>query len=105
MKKRYTRFNQTVPLILAALLFAALIWLLWTYVPRAAVRYGILAVCIGIFLLAELWVLVWRRQISRFADEVCGTLDAAIAGREPDTSGLYEDSPDGKSPGKAETVL
>lgn len=100
MKKRYTRFNQTAPLILAGLLFAALIWLLWTYVPRAAVRYGILAVCIGIFLLAELWVLVWRRQISRFADEVCGTLDAAIAGREPDTSGLYEDSLTAKVQGK-----
>ena len=52
MKKRYTRFDQTVPLILAGLLFAVLIWLLWTYVPRAAVRHGILAVCIGIFLLA-----------------------------------------------------
>ena len=44
-------------------LTAALIWILWEYVPAASVRYGILAVCAGILLLAGSWAALQRHQI------------------------------------------
>lgn len=73
-------------------LTAALIWILWEYVPAASVRYGILAVCAGILLLAGSWAALQRHQIVRFADDICETVDAAIAGREPEILRPYDDS-------------
>lgn len=32
-------------LLLSVLLFAALVWGIWRYVPRTAVRIGLLALC------------------------------------------------------------
>lgn len=100
MKKRYSGFWYTLPAFLAVSLFALLFWMLWRDVPRAAVRYGILAVCLGIFLAAGLWVFLWRQQICQFADDVCETLDAAIAGRNPENFNPYEDSLTAKVQGK-----
>lgn len=80
------------PGLTASGLTAALIWILWEYVPRASVRYGILAVCIGIFLLVGSWAALQRRQIVRFADDICETVDAAIAGRQPEILRPYDDS-------------
>ncbi|MDE6926029.1 MAG: HAMP domain-containing histidine kinase [Acetatifactor sp.] len=88
-------------LVLAAVgLTAALIRMLWEYVPRASVRYGILAVCAGIFLLAGLWAALQRYQIGQFADDVCETLDTAIGGRQPENFRPYEDSMTAKVQGK-----
>ena len=70
----------------------SLLWLLWAFVPKAAVRYGILALCAGFFLLAGLWVLLQRRQTVRFADELCQTLDAILSGHQPQTDHIYDDS-------------
>ena len=81
-----------IPGLTASGLTAALIWILWEYVPRASVRYGILAVCIGIFLLAGSWAALQRCQIVRFADDICETVDAAIAGRQPEILRPYDDS-------------
>lgn len=81
-----------IPGLTASGLTAALIWILWEYVPRASVRYGILAVCIGIFLVAGSWAALQRRQIVRFADDICETVDAAIAGRQPEILRPYDDS-------------
>lgn len=80
------------PGLTASGLTAALIWILWEYVPRASVRYGILAVCIGIFLLVGSWAALQRRQIVRFADDICETVDAAIAGHQPEILRPYDDS-------------
>lgn len=73
-------------------LTAALIWILWEYVPAASVRYGILAVCAGILLLAGSRAALQRHQIVRFADDICETVDAAIAGRQPEILRPYDDS-------------
>lgn len=90
-----------VALVLASVgLAAAFIWMLWEYVPRVSVRYGLLAVCGGIFLLAGLWAAVMRCQIRQFADDVCETLDAAIAGHRPENFHPYEDSLTAKVQGK-----
>ena len=90
-----------VSLALASVgLMAALAWMLWEYVPKASVRFGLLAVCGGIFLVAGIWAAFWRWQVSCFADDVCETIDAAIAGRQPENFHPYEDSLTAKVQGK-----
>ena len=76
----------------AVMLFSLLCWLLWAFIPRSGVRYGILAVTGGVFVLAGLWIWFWQRQIYTFADEICDTLDALISGRQPELERPYEDS-------------
>lgn len=86
--------------LMSVSLFGLLLWMLWEFVPRASVRYGLLAVCGGIFLVAGLWIILQRRQIGLFADDVCETIDAAIAGRQPENFHPYEDSLTSKVQGK-----
>lgn len=86
--------------LMSVSLFGLLLWILWEFVPRASVRYGLLAVCGGIFLVAGLWIILQRRQIGLFADDVCETIDAAIAGRQPENFHPYEDSLTSKVQGK-----
>lgn len=81
-------------------LAAALIWMLWEYIPNASIRYGILAVCAGIFLAAGFWCALQRYQIEKFADDVCETIDAAMADRRPQNFHPYEDSLTAKVQGK-----
>lgn len=92
MKKAYTGFLSFLLFLTAAGLVAALIFLLCEYVPRASVRHGLLAVCGGIMLISVLWVCFQRWQITRFADEVCETIDAAMADHPPENFHPYEDS-------------
>lgn len=92
MKKTGIRFAPVLILAAAAALAAVLFWLLWENVPQAAVRYGVLAVCGGIALLAVLWTAAERYLVGRFADEICATLDAVMAGRTPENFHPYEDS-------------
>ncbi len=100
MKPRHFRIFCTALTAVSAGLTAALIRILWEYIPRASVRYGILAVCAGIFLTAGLWILLQRYQIGQFADDICETIDAAIAGRQPKQFHPYEDSLTAKVQGK-----
>lgn len=100
MKARRAGILYGVLGVLSTGLFATLIWMLWEFVPRASVRYGLLGVCCGIFLVAGLWIILQRRQIGYFADDVCETIDAAIAGRQPENFHPYEDSLTSKVQGK-----
>lgn len=100
MKSRRAGFFYVLLGLLSAGLFGLLLWILWEFVPRASVRYGLLAVCGGIFLVACLWIVFQRRQIGLFADDVCETIDAAIAGRQPENFHPYEDSLTSKVQGK-----
>lgn len=86
--------------LMSVSLFGLLLWMLCEFVPRASVRYGLLAVCGGIFLVAGLWIILQRRQIGLFADDVCETIDAAFAGRQPENFHPYEDSLTSKVQGK-----
>ena len=100
MKRKGTGVLYALLFAAAAVLFIILLRILWEYVPRAAVRYALLAVCGGIVFLAVLGVFLQRWQIARFADEVCETLDAAILGRQPENFHPYEDSLTAKVQGK-----
>lgn len=92
MKKKRAGYAYAALFFAGSALTAALLWILWEYVPRASVRYALLSVCGGIVLLNVLWSILKRKQIEQFSDDVCVTLDAAIAGRQPEHFRPYEDS-------------
>ncbi len=98
--KKHAKALKILMVLAAAVLFSLLCWLLWAFVPRSSVRYSLLAVTGGIFILAVLWIWFWRRQIFHFADEICGTLDALISGRQPEVEQPYEDSVTARVQGK-----
>lgn len=98
--KPHTKILEAVMILSAAVLFSLLCWLLWEFVPRSGVRYSILAVSIGLFTLAGLWIWFQQRQIFHFADDICDTLDALISGRQPEMARPYEDSVTAKVQGK-----
>ena len=76
MKHRRIEILRTGMLVLSAVLFAALVWVLWRTIPWSAVRYGILGLCAAIFAVVGLWAWYQRRQVSLFADDLGETLDA-----------------------------
>lgn len=100
MKHRRIEILRTGMLVLSAVLFAALVWVLWRTIPWSAVRYGILGLCAAIFAVVGLWAWYQRRQVSLFADDLCETLDALLSGRQPENYQLYEDSLTAKVQGK-----
>lgn len=100
MKQKQIKTLKAGILLAGAGLLALLLWLLWEFVPRTNIRYSILAVSVGIFLLAGLWTWLQQRQIFHFADDICDTLDALIAGRQPEQYHPYEDSVTAKVQGK-----
>ena len=55
MREKRRRLQEALLFLGAAVLFGAMVWLLWAYVPRREVRYGLLGLCAGLFLLAALW--------------------------------------------------
>lgn len=100
MKHRRIEILRTGMLVLSAVLFAALVWVLWRTIPWSAVRYGILGLCAAIFAVVGLWARYQRRQVSLFADDLCETLDALLSGRQPENYQPYEDSLTAKVQGK-----
>lgn len=100
MKHRRIEILRTGMLVLSAVLFAALVWVLWRTIPWNAVRYGILGLCVAIFAVVGLWAWYQRRQVSLFADDLCETLDALLSGRQPENYQPYEDSLTAKVQGK-----
>ena len=100
MKKKQTKWLYALLGLAGLFLVGALFWILWEYVPRASVRYGLLAACGGIIILNLLWFILKRQQINGFSDDVCETLDAVIVGRQPEHFQPYEDSLTAKVQGK-----
>ena len=91
MKHRRIEILRTGMLVLSAVLFAALVWVLWR---------TILGLCAAIFAVVGLWAWYQRRQVSLFADDLCETLDALLSGRQPENYQPYEDSLTAKVQGK-----
>lgn len=100
MKGKRMRIMRLGMLAAALLLLLGFYRLLWEFVPRAGVRYGLLAFCLGIFAVAGFWAWDQRRQVTLFADELCETLDALMSGRQPEAAHPYEDSLTAKVQGK-----
>ena len=100
MKHRSMTVMRTGMLLVSAALFIALVWLVWTAIPWAAVRYGILALCAALYGVVGLWAWYQRRQVGLFADDLCETLDALLSGRPVAGYQPYEDSLTAKVQGK-----
>ena len=98
--KKHAKIFKILMGLAAAVLFSLLCWLLRAFVPRSSVRYSLLAVTGGIFVLSGLWIWFQQRQIFQFADEICDTLDALISGRQPEVERPYEDSVTARVQGK-----
>lgn len=82
------------------LLTGGFLYTVWIWVPRPEIRYLLTAFFGGICLLALLWTLLQRRQICRFADELCGTLDQLLEEQKPLGYFVYEDTLTAKVQGK-----
>lgn len=100
MKHRSMTMMRPGIFLLSAALFAGLVWLLWQTVPRASVRWGILALCAAIYAVVGIWAWYQRRQVNLFADDLCATLDALMSGHEIEGYQPYEDSLTAKVQGK-----
>ena len=100
MREKRRRLREALPFLGAIVLVGAMAWLLWEYVPRREVRYGLLGICAGLFLLAAWWRAWVRRQVADFADSLCDILDSFIAGEPDRWPQIYEDSLTAKVQGK-----
>lgn len=100
MSGKKSRLQETALILGAVILFAAMVWVLWEYVPRREVRYALLGLCAGLFLMAALWRIWVRRQVTEFSDTLCAILDSLIAGEPGRWPEIYEDSLTAKVQGK-----
>lgn len=73
-------------------MFGCFLYVVWIWVPQADIRVALLGLCGGLCLTGVLWSLWQRRQLCRFADELCRTLDDLIAERKPQDYFPYEDT-------------
>ncbi len=81
-------------------MFGCFLYVVWIWVPQADIRVALLGLCGGLCLTGVLWSLWQRRQLCRFADELCRTLDDLIAERKPQDYFPYEDTLTAKIQGK-----
>lgn len=100
MKEKKITVVRVGVLLLAALFFAVLHWILREKVPERQVRLAVLACTAGISGASFFWVRFHHRQVALFADDICEMLDALMAGREPENYFLYEDSLSARVQGK-----
>lgn len=100
MKEKKITAVRVGVLLLAALFFAVLHWILREKVPERQVRLAVLACTAGISGASFFWVRFHHRQVALFADDICEMLDALMAGREPENYFLYEDSLSARVQGK-----
>lgn len=83
-----------------AVLFCGFVYTAWVWVPQSRIRCLLIGLCAGLCILG-LWGNLWqRRQICRFADELCGTLDGLIAEQKPEKYFYYGDTLVSKVQGK-----
>lgn len=81
-------------------MFGCFLYVVWIWVPQADIRVALLGLCGGLCLTGVLWSLWQRRQLCRFADELCRTLDDLIAERKPEEYVPYEDTLTARIQGK-----
>lgn len=84
----------------AAVMFGCFLYVVWIWVPQADIRVALLGLCGGLCMTGFVWSLWQRRQLCRFADELCRTLDDLIAERKPQDYFPYEDTLTAKIQGK-----
>lgn len=69
-------------------------------VPKESIRGLLFGCLLGVVVILTGWAIYLRKRVSEFSDELCLTLDALIAGREPENYKPYEDSLTSRVEGK-----
>lgn len=94
MKKRkdYDNVVRLAAWAVIVVLLAAIFYVLQREVPRAWVRWTVLALAGGVALTAALWGIYLRLRICSFAEELKETLDGLMNGKRPQQNRLYEDT-------------
>ena len=92
MKHRSLTVMRSGMVLISLVLFAALIYTIWNFIPWAAVRWALLGFCGALYAVVILWAWYQRRQVMLFADDICQTLDALMSGRQPEGYRPFEDS-------------
>lgn len=100
MGQRADSIMRWCVLAAGAAMFAGFAYVVWTWVPRTDIRAALVGLCAGLCVLGFLWSLWQRRQLCRFADELCRTLDDLIAERRPEAYFPYEDTLTARIQGK-----
>lgn len=100
MREKRDRVIRFGMILVGTVLLGGLLYTVWIWAPGGRIRYLLLLLCAGLCLLGLLGNLWQRRQICRFTDELCGTLDDLIAGRKPEQYSYYEDTLAAKVYGK-----
>lgn len=100
MKERRERIIRWGMILTGAILFCGFVYTAWIWVSQSGIRYLLIGLCAGLCVLGLLGNLLQRRQICRFVDELCGTLDDLIADRKPENYFYYEDTLTSKVQGK-----
>lgn len=95
MNGKKERYQEAALTLGTVILSAAMVWVLWAYVPRREVRFVLLAECAGILALTAV-----RRQVAEFSGRLCEILDSLIAGEPGRWPYVYEDSLTSKVQGK-----
>lgn len=97
---RYYNIVRLAAFCLVLALTVAFYMTLWNTVPDAASRHTLFAMFCGILLVSGLWAIYLKRRITAFSHHLCETLDTFIAGRQPQSFTLYDDSLTAKIEGK-----
>lgn len=100
MNGKKERYQEAALTLGTVILFAAMVWVLWAYVPRREVRFVLLAGCAGILALTAVRRALVRRQVAEFSGRICEILDSLIAGEPGRWPYVYEDSLTSKVQGK-----
>lgn len=100
MNGKKERYQEAALTLGTVILSAAMVWVLWAYVPRREVRFVLLAGCAGILALTAVRRAPVRRQVAEFSGRLCEILDSLIAGEPGRWPYVYEDSLTSKVQGK-----
>lgn len=100
MRERRERMIRFTMIFTGVVLAGGLLYVVWIWVPRMEIRYLLLGLCGGLFLLPLFWNLRQRHQIYQFAEGLCETLDNLTTAEKPERIFFYEDTLTGKVEGK-----
>lgn len=100
MKEKREWIIRLAIILAGAILAGGFFYVVWIWVPLPRIRYLLIGLWGGFCLLLFLWNLRQKRNIYRFAEELCDILDNLTTAKKPTGKFFYEDSLTGRVEGK-----
>lgn len=100
MKEKREWIIRLAIILAGAILAGGFFYVVWIWVPLPRIRYLLMGLWGGLCLLLFLWNLRQKRNIYRFAEELCEILDNLTTAKKPTGKFFYEDSLTGRVEGK-----